>query len=139
MQKSTSRENNIPGVPVHDGHQIGKSFEETDVCYIGRPDSIRPLNNGIPQEVAIHTMLRVGFGEIRLRIDRFYPHSSREPLDPLSPHGMSHSLEGFCNLPGTAEGEFVNEMHKRCIIRVNDRFVVQARTGHTEEVRLPGN
>ncbi len=88
-------------------------------------------------------MLRVGFREIRLRIDCLYPHSSHEPLDPLSPHGMSHSLEGFCNFPGTVEGhlriEFVNTMHKCCIIGVDDRCVVEAGPGHVQEIRLSGN
>jgi len=70
-----------------------------NICDIGTPVLVRPIDDQIAQQIWIFPMLRMGHGRTRLLVNRPQAHDRHEPPDPLAAHFMSQAAQMPCHLP----------------------------------------
>ena len=110
----------IAGIPIDDGYQVGKSFSQFDVGDIGTPDLIGSFNVQISQQIRINWMLFVSQTEIFLRIQGLYVHDIHQfPYLVSSDINVMREIEfGFnssISVKRMGGVDFVDEIH-RCFV-----------------------
>ena len=64
----------IPAVPVNNGHQIDEAGLESDICDIGTPDLIDPFNCDPAQQIGVNIVARSRTAQVGAGKDSHQPH-----------------------------------------------------------------
>lgn len=64
----------LAGCPVHDRHQVEEAPTHGDVCQIGAPDEVGPLDRQLAQQIRVDPVLPVRIARAWPLVDRRQPH-----------------------------------------------------------------
>jgi len=75
-----------------------------DVGDINTPDLVNLLNGLVSQKIGVDLVARMGFAQIRLRVDSLNAHQSHQSLDSLSVDEVAFSLQDLPYSPRAIKG-----------------------------------
>ena len=132
----------LAGMPVHDGAQVGKAPRHGDIGDVSAPNLIRPIDGEISQEVGIFAMRFVREGRFGFAIDRFDPHLATKSLEfftvdhqaVISPQKLLETPRSHARVDQII---LINEAFEAKVFRAGSNgLIAHGGAGHSEQVTL---
>ena len=132
----------VPGRPVHHGHQVEKPLRHRDIGDVRAPYMVRPGDREAAKEIGKDPVLRTRHARARPPVGRLHPHDCHEPPDPVSARGDALAAQMPHQLPASVERirhvQLVHAPHERQVLGALPlRPVVLRRPAHAQQPALP--
>ena len=106
----------LTAVPVHDCHQIQNPPPHWNICDIGAPNLVWPIDHDIPEQIGPYLVLRVLLAGVGLLIDRKQPHQAHQATNTVAAALVVVALHVPGHLtrpiPRRLQKLFINDLHK---------------------------
>jgi hypothetical protein len=122
--------------PIHDSDQVKEPATHRNICNIGAPDLVGPLDRQAAQQVWVDLVTRRRAAQVRFRIKSFDSHNPHEPLGAFAVHPQHHRHAAAAE-EGTFQIQLVEPPHQAQVLgALRPRLVVVGRARQTQQFAL---